>query len=234
MGIAQNILPRPVTTIWQKEDCLDRPLFTQTLRNYQPSVSLLHRTPEDYHERVNQRSTSHLTPMILILQVGRNIPWTTMTLNPEKQKTLKKPLKSCNGHLVYDYFRLGVGCHWQMWRVTFSSRLNCCRRMPTGTVPSEGVAPKQAPSLAGRTMTLENGCRVSLGRCDSVVLGNFGNKLVSTGNTTTAHLPHRVRLVEAVLGLLRAAWSLLKNKWTLPSLLASDALALHHMPWTNW
>ena len=128
MGIAQNILPRPVTTIWQKEDCLDRPLFKQTLRNYQPSVSLLHRTPEDYHERVNQRSTSHLTPMILILQVGRNIPWTTMTLNPEKQKTLKKPLKSCNGHLVYDYFRLGVGCHWQMWRVTFSSRLNCCRR----------------------------------------------------------------------------------------------------------
>lgn len=68
-----------------------------------------------------------------------------------------------------------------------------------GNCPSEGVAPKQAPSLAGRTMTLENGFRDSFGRYDSVVLGNFRNKLVST-----ATAPPRICLTG--FDLVRLFW----------------------------
>ena len=85
-------------------------------------------------------------------------------------------------------------------------------------------------SLAGRTMTLENGLRVSFAwnmgvspkwikmddlgvplfletpLCDSVVLGNVGNKLVSTGNTTAVHASASPKQSFAGCDLVRLFW----------------------------
>ncbi len=55
-GHCQKILPRLVTTIWQRK-ALWKDLLSSKPRNYQASASILQWTPEDYHERVNQRST---------------------------------------------------------------------------------------------------------------------------------------------------------------------------------
>ena len=73
--------------------------------------------------------------------------------------------------------------------------------VPEGHFPSGVVAPKPM-CLAGRTITLENGSRVSFD-WSNVILGSFGNKLVSTGNTIAATcliktIICRVRLGEAV------------------------------------
>ena len=65
-----------------KEGCLEDPFSKQTLRNYQPCVSTP-KTPEQHKECVNQQNTvyhnSQQLPKILILQLWRNIPLTTMT-----------------------------------------------------------------------------------------------------------------------------------------------------------
>ena len=57
-----------------------RPIFKQTLRNYQPCVSTP-KTPEQHKECVKQKKTvSHNScPIFFILPLMRNIPLTTMT-----------------------------------------------------------------------------------------------------------------------------------------------------------
>ena len=63
-----------------KEGCLEDPFAKQILRNYQPCVSTP-KTPEHHKERVNQKNTVYhkSCPRLFILQLRRNIPFTTMT-----------------------------------------------------------------------------------------------------------------------------------------------------------
>ena len=63
-----------------KEGCLEDPFSKQILRNSQPCVSTP-KTPERHKERVNQNNTVYhkCCPICFILQLRRNIPWTTMT-----------------------------------------------------------------------------------------------------------------------------------------------------------
>ena len=62
-----------------KEGCLEDPFSKQILRNYQPCVSTP-RTLEQHRDCVNENtlSISNLA-QYFILQLMRNIPWTTMT-----------------------------------------------------------------------------------------------------------------------------------------------------------
>ena len=78
MGIA-NKLAKAFDNYLAKEGCLEDPFSKQILRNYQPCVSTP-RTPEQHKECANKKNClSQLLPNIFILQLGRNIPLTTMT-----------------------------------------------------------------------------------------------------------------------------------------------------------
>ena len=80
MGIAKKNLAKALDDYLAQEGCLEHPFSKQILRNYQPCVSTP-KTPEHHKERVNQKKhcQSQLMPTIFILQLRRNIPWTTMT-----------------------------------------------------------------------------------------------------------------------------------------------------------
>ena len=81
MGIAKKNIAKALDNYLAKEGCLEDPFSKQTLRNYQPCVS----TPNNSWTKQRKcQSTKHclsqLLPNIFILQLRRNIPWTTMTL----------------------------------------------------------------------------------------------------------------------------------------------------------
>ena len=69
--------------IWRlvsKESLCEGPLF-QTNRELSQPYACIPRTPEHLQERINQKTLSQILPTIFILQLKRNIPWTTMTSN---------------------------------------------------------------------------------------------------------------------------------------------------------
>ena len=76
----KKILPRLWTTIWQRKDVWNTLFQNKSWGTINP-VYLPQTTPEQYKESVNQKTLSITNlAQYFILQLMRNIPWTTMTL----------------------------------------------------------------------------------------------------------------------------------------------------------
>ena len=175
-----------------------------------------------------------MLPTISILQLRRNIPWTTMTLIVEKDK-------------LFEILQWTLGA----WLLSIWGRMILKKKCKYNCVKQAQLVPR---GIVLPELSHPNRCQCALQVAQSLWkmglkffwLENLQDKLVSTGTTTTTTTTAaicltqtiicRVRLGEAVSFLVCGVWILLGRKWMLPSLLASGAVVLevsHHISWTT-
>ena len=209
-----------------------RPFFKTNPAGTINPVYLPQTTPEQYKERVDQKNAVYhkSCPIFLSCDLGGTSHEQWWPRSWKKTNFLK----SCNGHLVHDYFRFGVGWYWRKnANTTVLSRLNW----------SQGA-------LSFRSCRTQTGANVpcrSHNHSGKWVSSSFDWKTFRTSLYQQVpphhrrHLPHPNNHLQGATRwgcFVFSLWSLdfLGRKWMLPSLLASGAVVLevsHHISWTT-